>query len=164
MKRLLYFSLIFSAMLIAIVAVQAAEPEPAAVEAETERVYRTEPDGEGALTEQMIEDCILLKQDVETNYGSIDESRAKFEALNKEVSELGKSIQENKDKLDHFALNTRKDAYHAKLTELSELKSKYDAMSGPYKELVTKLNTECVGQKYYQDDYDRMVKKLGRGL
>ncbi len=42
MKRLLYLSLIFSAMLIAIVAVQAAEPEPESGEAETEQVYRTE--------------------------------------------------------------------------------------------------------------------------
>lgn len=147
----------------------AASGQPMAAVTKTEREYRQTVDGEGALTEQMIEDCVVLKTEIESSYAEITQAKDKFDALNNEVTELGDYLKKNRDMLRgdkeaQATYNKKQDFYNSQLPELNKQQEAYKEMSKPYQELVDKLNRECQGQQYYEDDYARIVEKMGRGM
>ncbi|MCI5146274.1 MAG: hypothetical protein D3923_12275 [Candidatus Electrothrix sp. AR3] len=136
----------------------------------SEREYRKTADGEGALTKQMIEDCITFKIDIEAEYLTIADSKKQFDVLNTEVSELGAYLQKNKAKASRSAAEDiaeyqeKTKRYNSKLAELNKQKEAYDTMSAPYREKNEKFKKECKGQPYYEDEYTAIVKKMGRGM
>lgn len=172
-RTTLFLTLLAAINFISVLVIYDAESVAQGLDANTkdsERVYRTEVDGEGALSEQMIEDCIILKTDIDTSFAEIDKAKNEFDALNKEVTELGAYLKKNMNILlrgssdDQDIYNKKKDSYNSKLPELDNKLAAYKAMSEPYQQQVDKLNRECQGQQYYEDDYAKMVEKMGRGM
>ena len=67
----------------------------------SERKYRKTKNGEGALTQEMLEACIKLKAEIDEEYEKITCSKKEFDTLNNEISDLAVSLKENKEKLDN---------------------------------------------------------------
>ncbi len=129
----------------------------------SERKYRTTITGEGALTQQMIETCIMLKTEIDEEYEKINASKKVFEVLNNEVKKLGAEVP-NKDNVSLIEYNKQVNFYNNKLNELKKLEAAYNKKSGPYLEKTTQLKKECNDQSHYQDDYAAAVKKTGKTL
>jgi hypothetical protein len=134
-----------------------------------ERQYRTTPDGEGALTEQMIENCILLKKDIDTNLPLVNEAKAEYETLGAEAAEIAAfldKIQKAKvldpsDSQELAAYNNKTKLYNAKLVEQKKQLAIFKEKKAQYSQQVNTFSSQCRGQAYYEDDYNRMVNKLG---
>lgn len=136
----------------------------------SERAYRKTAVGKGALSKKMIEDCIVLKTDIDLDYAEIADSKEQFDALNKETTDLGAELKKNKEQAESDGgevlteYNKQVELYNRKVEELKEQEEAYNKTSAPYQKKVDKLKKECDGQPYYEDDYAATVKKMGRGL
>lgn len=150
---------------------------PAAVAAATKatdkkanRTYRTSPDGEGALTAEMIEQCIRLNMEVDSSYAAIGKTKEQFDSLNKELTEMGERLKTAKEEVDQGGKEARTayDAkvlnYNSRLPDLDKQLEIYKQMVKNYQDKSDKFDRECNGQPYYEDDYAAMVKKMGRGM
>jgi chromosome segregation ATPase len=150
---------------------------PAAVAAATKatdkkanRTYRTSPDGEGALTAQIIEQCIRLNMEVDSSYAAIGKTKEQFDTLNKELTEMGERLKTAKEEVDQGGKEARTayDAkvltYNSRLPDLDKQLDIYKQMVKSYQDKSDKFDRECNGQPYYEDDYAAMVKKMGRGM
>ncbi|WP_417916567.1 hypothetical protein [Candidatus Electronema sp. JC] len=142
----------------------------AAADKKANRIYRSTPEGEGALTEQMIESCIRLNTEVESSYAAIGKAKEQFDALNKELTDMGEHLKSAKEEVDRSG-NAARAAYDAKvlkynsrLPDLDKQLDQYKKMVKLYQEKSDKFDRECNGQPYYEDDYAAMVKKMGRGM
>ncbi len=142
----------------------------AASDKKANRTYRSTPVGEGALTEQMIEACIRLNTEVESSYAAIGKAKEQFDALNKELTDMGEHLKAAKEEVDRGGKEARAayDAkvlnYNSRLPELDKQLDQYKKMVKVYQEKSDKFDRECNGQPYYEDDYAAMVKKMGRGM
>jgi chromosome segregation ATPase len=142
----------------------------AASDKKSNRTYRTTPEGEGALTEQMIEQCIRLNMDVDSSYSAISKSKESFDALNKELTEMGERLKSAKDDVDRGGKEARVEydakvlQYNSRLPDLDKQLDVYKKMVKAYQEKSDKFDRECNSQPYYEDDYAAMVKKMGRGM
>jgi uncharacterized protein YukE len=135
------------------------------------REYRKSPTGQGALTPQMIEACIRLSIDIESERAAIEKTRQEFDKLNKEVTDLGEYLKTVKVKVDQGDRAARVEYdekvlfYNSQLPTLDNLLRKYQAMAKNWPgEKGTRFERECNGQPYYEDDYAEISKKMGRGL
>lgn len=150
---------------------------PAAVAAATKatdkkanRTYRTSPEGEGALTAEMIEQCIRLNMDVDASYAAIGKAKEQFDSLNKELTEMGELLKAAKEEVDRGGKEARVEydakvlTYNSRLPELDKQLDVYKQMVKTYQDKSDKFDRECNGQPYYEDDYAAMVKKMGRGM
>ncbi|MGR0482275.1 MAG: hypothetical protein ACTFAL_12980 [Candidatus Electronema sp. V4] len=142
----------------------------AAADKKANRTYRSTPEGEGALTEQMIESCIRLNTEVESSYAAIGKAKEQFDTLNKELTDLGEHLKAAKEEVDRSGNEARAayDAkvlnYNSRLPDLDKQLDLYKKMVKVYQEKSDKFDRECNGQPYYEDDYAAMVKKMGRGM
>ncbi|MCW5206764.1 hypothetical protein VU08_07525 [Desulfobulbus sp. F5] len=131
------------------------------------RTYRAEPDGEGALTPEMIEQCIYLNMDVDASYSAIGKAKEQFDALNKKMTEAGEWLKAVKNQVvesnraDYDAAVMK---YNGSIPYLDKLLNRYKQIVSVYKQKSDKFDRECNGQPYYEDDYAAMVKKTGRGM
>jgi chromosome segregation ATPase len=150
---------------------------PAAVAAATKatdkkanRTYRSTPEGEGALTAEMIEQCIRLNMDVDASYAGIGKAKEQFDSLNKELTEMGENLKTAKNEVDQGGKEARVayDAkvlnYNSRLPDLDKQLDVYKQMVKAYQDKSDKFDRECNSQPYYEDDYAAMVKKMGRGM
>ncbi|CAK8721123.1 MAG: hypothetical protein CDV28_14620 [Candidatus Electronema aureum] len=132
--------------------------------------YRVTPDGEGALTPEMIEECIYLNMDVDAKYSVIVKTKEQFDVLNKELTEIGERLKAAKNEVDRSGCTARSayDAkvmnYNSRLPELDHLLDLYKQRVKAYQDKSDRFDRECNGQPYYEDDYAAMVKKVGRGM
>ncbi len=134
------------------------------------RVYRRSADGHGALTRKMIEDCIVLKRDIETSGANLDKSRSQLISLKQELDQLAFYLKGNKETIDH----TNSDAvsvYNIKVALYKETAEKYTSLQKDFNSKVEahrqnslKFDQQCRDQKYYPDDYEKAVKNLGYGF
>ncbi|MCW5198257.1 hypothetical protein VU06_00730 [Desulfobulbus sp. F3] len=142
----------------------------AATDKKSKRTYRSTSTGEGALTAEMIEQCIRLNMDVDSSYAFIGKAKERFDTLNKELTEQGEHLKAAKNEVDQGGKETRAvhDAkvleYNTKLPELDKQLDVYKQMVKTYQDKSDKFDRECNGQPYYEDDYAAMVKKMGRGM
>ncbi|WP_417910978.1 hypothetical protein [Candidatus Electronema sp. PJ] len=141
-----------------------------ATDKKSNRTYRSTPDGEGALTAEMIEQCIRLNMDVDSSYAAIGKAKEQFDALNKELTEMGEHLKTAKEAVDQGGKDART-SYDAKVLNYNSRLPSLDKQLDVYKQLVKtyqdksdKFDRECNGQPYYEDDYAAMVKKMGRGM
>ena len=147
-----------------------AEAIAAAKDKNANRTYRSTPTGTGALTPEMIEQCIRLNIAVDSSYAAIGKTKEKFDALNKELTDLGERLKAAKDEVYSGGAAARKDYdskvlyYNSRLPELDKQLKEYKNMVKTYQNKSDKFEQECNGQPYYEDDYAAMVKKLGRGM
>jgi hypothetical protein len=130
----------------------------------SERKYRTTAEGQGALTQKMIEACITLKADIDQEYEKINTSKEAFEVLKKEVEKLAAEIPKNKDDVPITTYNKQVNFYNNKLSELKKIEETYNKNSGPYQEKTAQFKKQCNNQPYYQDDYTAAKKKTGKSL
>lgn len=136
----------------------------------SKRTYRSTPTGDGALTPEMIEQCIRLNMDVDSSYAAIGKAKEQFDTLNRELTEEGENLKAAKDQVDsggsaaRAQYDTKVLAYNKRLPELDEQLKRYKQLVKGYQEKSDKFDRECNGQPYYEDDYAAMVKKLGRGM
>ena len=171
-RKTLYLTLVAAMTLVYPCSQEAAAETPLdAATKQVKREYRKSPKGDGALTKGMIESCIRLKIDVDASYTEIDKAKNQFEALNKEVTELGERLKAMKKKIDETGdkqlratYDNQVQVYNNKLPGLDGLLEKYRKMVDTYEEKSTKFEQECNGQPYYEDDYEAVVKKMGRGM
>lgn len=134
--------------------------------------YKTSlEDSEGYLTKEMLEACILLKKDIDAEYTEISKVKEQFDALNKETTELGAYLKENGGKVGKEGDKAARDdyeasvkAYNDKVPVLNSQLETYTKMSTGYEAKTAKFDKECNGQAYYEDDYEEMKTKLGRGM
>ncbi len=151
---------------------QSATPVAPVAESEAPqvKVYRQTPDGEGHLTEQMIETCILSKQGMDTEYGVINEMKPKLDLFSQEIAKLKKHIDGDIDEMDfedplkEFSHEEKVKMHRAKIVEHNELLKEYNAKADVYKPKAEKFNKDCKDQPYYEDDYKKVVEKVGFGL
>lgn len=142
----------------------------AAKDKNANRTYRSTPEGEGALTPEMIERCIRLNMEVDASYAAIGKAKEEFDTLNKELNDLSEKLTTAKDEVDRSGTAARQDYdtkvqyYNARLPELDKQLEVYKTMVKTYQSKSDKFDRECNGQPYYEDDYADMVKKLGRGM
>lgn len=149
--------------------VQKADAAAAAkAEQKSKRTYRSTPTGDGALTPEMIEQCIRLNMDVDSSYAAIGKAKEQFDALNRELTEEGESLKAAKEKVGSSESRVQYDAkvleYNQRLPELDKQLKRYKQLVKGYQEKSDKFDRECNGQPYYEDDYAAMVKKMGRGM
>lgn len=174
-KRTVGLTLLTAATLVNFMAVQsfsqtqkADVAAQAQAEQKSKRTYRSTPTGEGALTPEMIEQCIRLNMDVDSSYAAIGKAKEQFDALNRQLTEEGESLKAAKDTVNNSESRTQYDAkvleYNRRLPELDEQLKRYKQLVKSYQEKSDKFDRECNGQPYYEDDYAAMVKKLGRGM
>ncbi len=135
-----------------------------------DRVYRATPNGEGALTEQMIEVCIVLKGNVESGYAWVTSAKKELDKLDSGIKKLQKYLEKSKDNFnskDSKALAVFKkeyESYNAKLAELNKKLADYDRENATYHENVSRYDAVCKGQALYEDDYKRVVERVGHGM
>lgn len=151
-------------------AVTREEAIAAAKNSKANRNYRSTPAGEGALTPKMIEACILLNKDVDSNYDAINREKQEFDNLNRELTNLGERLKAAKDDVYSGGNAARREYdekvlyYNARLPDLEKKLKEYRKLVERYQRKSDKFDHECNGQPYYEDDYAEMVKKLGRGM
>ncbi len=147
-----------------------AQAVAAAKDKKANRTYRSTPEGEGALTSEMIERCIRLNMEVDTSYAAIGKAKEEFDSLNKELTDLSEKLKAAKEEVDRSGTVARKEYdskviyYNSRLPELDKQLEVYKKMVKTYQSKSDKFDRECNGQPYYEDDYAAMVKKLGRGM
>ncbi|MCW5213623.1 hypothetical protein VU04_12045, partial [Desulfobulbus sp. TB] len=88
----------------------------------SERKYRKTTTGNGALTQRMLEACILLKSDIDEEYEKIIASKKAFDALNSEINSLAGKIP-HKDDVPLVEYNKQIRRYNMKLNELKKNES-----------------------------------------
>lgn len=176
------------------------------------KTYRTDPTGEGALTEEMIENCIISKRDIDSKYSEINTFETQIDSMQSEIEEMKNQLSETKDKINRIreleqeGLDTRNkflspndaepeeltkeyktlldeyivllspfnqlqeiiDAYNekfdllsTKITESNDLLNQYNQLLTPFNRLQEKYRQECKDQPYYDDDYNRVLEKIG---
>ncbi|WP_417911868.1 hypothetical protein [Candidatus Electronema sp. TJ] len=174
-KRTVGLTLLTAAALVNFLAVQASSQvqkadvaAAAKAEQKSKRAYRTTPTGDGALTPEMIEQCIRLNMDVDSSYAAIGKAKEQFDALNRELTQEGENLKAAKDTVNSSEARTQYDAkvmeYNRRLPQLDQQLNRYKQLVKSYQEKSDKFDRECNGQPYYEDDYAAMVKKLGRGM
>ncbi len=152
--------------------VQSAEAPAANVDVDMmAREYKETVNGPGALTRKMIESCVILKIEMERDNDKLDHLRKHLQDLHNEVKDLGAYLKNNKGQFDENDTSAARAEYDAKVkmynSRIPILKKKtraYQDMIKPYKEKEGKFEQECNNQPYYEDDYNAIEKKLGRGL
>ncbi|MCI5141727.1 MAG: hypothetical protein D3909_08370 [Candidatus Electrothrix sp. ATG1] len=137
----------------------------------TSRSYRKTPtDQDGALTEKMIEKCILLKHEIDTSGAEATTIAAKLNSLKKEIGELSNYLEKTKEKIDKTkpeaveAYNQKINLYTIKADEYEVRRKEYNGKVGPYQQRTSQFDKECKDQSYYEDDYQKVVQKLGYGM
>lgn len=174
-KRIVGLTLLTAATLVNFMAVQSfSQTQKADVaaraqaEQKSKRTYRSTATGEGALTPEMIEQCIRLNMDVDSSYAAIGKAKEQFDALNRQLTEEGERLKAAKDTVNSSESRAEYDSkvseYNRRLPELDEQLKRYKQLVKSYQEKSDKFDRECNGQPYYEDDYAAMVKKLGRGM
>jgi peptidoglycan hydrolase CwlO-like protein len=153
------------ALAVAIPCLSFSAPEPLGADTKkSERKYRTTTTGEGALTREMLEACIMLKADIDKEYEKINTSKKAFDSLNEEVKKLAAEIPKNEDDVPLIEYNKQVAFYNSKLDELKKLEAAYNEKNGSYREKTAQLEKECNNQPYYQDDYTAAAEKTGKSL
>lgn len=136
----------------------------------SERNYRKTKTGEGALTQKMLEACIKLKTEIDEEFEKISAAKEEFDRFTNEIKEFAGELKKSKEQLDKKAEksidehNSQVDLYNQKVEKLKKMENAYNEKSGLYKEKAARLEKECSGQSYYEDDYDAAVKKTGKTL
>ncbi|MCI5166674.1 MAG: hypothetical protein D3903_11405 [Candidatus Electrothrix sp. GM3_4] len=139
---------------------------------QSERTYRETTEGEGALTRDMIEDCIVLKKTIDDAYVTIKEIQSQHETLGENSKKTGALLDEIKkqknfdpsDSQELVAYNAATDQYNTTLTERKKLAETIKERKEKYDQLTGQFDKECKGQPYYEDDYAATVKKTGNSL
>ena len=139
---------------------------------ENGRSYRSTPDGTGALTQEMIGNCITLKGEIDQKSSEITSLKAQDAAATKETGELRAYFaaleQEKKfdpsDSTELAAYNERVKTYNEKIAEEKRLHEEMQLKKTAYDQQMATFDRECKGQPYYDDDYAAAVKAKGRGL
>ncbi|CAK8717991.1 hypothetical protein GKODMF_09580 [Candidatus Electrothrix gigas] len=129
----------------------------------SERKYRKTTTGNGALTQRMLEACILLKSDIDEEYEKILASKKAFDALNSEINSLAAKIP-HKDDVSLIEYNKQIRRYNMKLNELKKMTVEYNKKSQPYQRKTAQMQRQCNDQPYYEDDYAAAVEKIGKTL
>jgi Na+/phosphate symporter len=62
------------------------------------------------------------------------------------------------------AFNKKYEAYNSNLARLNKMLAAYDQENAAYQENVTRYAATCKGQPLYEDEYQRVVDRLGRGM
>jgi len=136
----------------------------------SKRAYRKSAVGKGAMTEEMIENCIILIREIETAGSNIKKFRLRVDTRKKEIDDMGVALKNSKAKINRSdansvaAYNKKIKLYQTKVTALNSLREEYNNDVGQYQHQTKRFEKECKDQSYYQDDYDKVVKKLGYGM
>ena len=134
------------------------------------RTYRKSAVGEGAMTQEMLENCIVLNREIKTEQSKAKELKSRIDKLAQEIAGIKKYVDENKDKIDQTdgaavdAFNAKIDFYRTKHKEHGELVNKFNTVVDPYTAMREKFSKECEDQSYYEDDYENAKAKLGYGM
>ncbi len=134
------------------------------------KTYRKSATGEGAMTEEMIEDCILLKREIENSSEDMGTSSASLDTQNKELEAQAEEIKKSKESVDPSdensvnEYNKKVKAYQQKVAAFESERKEHNAGVDQYQQKFKKFESECKGQSYYQDDYDKVVEKVGYGM
>ncbi len=134
------------------------------------REYRKERNGQGALTKEMITDCIRMKGDVDSSYAAIGTAKKEFDDLEKRIKDLGAYLKKIKPEVDKGNKRMRAEydrkvrEYNSSLPGLDQQLEKHRQTISTYERKSNKFDRECNGQPYYEDDYAEVVKKMGRSL
>jgi DNA repair ATPase RecN len=139
---------------------------------QSERTYRKTAEGEGALTREMIENCIVLKQKIDDAYVEIIEIQSQHETLGEKSKEIGALLDDIKkqknfnpsDSQELAAYNATTEQYNTTLKEKKKLAKTIRERKEKYDQLTGKFDRECKSQPYYEDDYAATVKKTGKTL
>lgn len=171
MKKTLYLSALAAFALVNPYGQEAFASTTPTVADKDNREYRKTPTGQGALTPQMIEGCIRLSMEIESDRNAIEKIRQEFDKLNKDVTDLGEYLKTVKIKVDQgdraarVEYDEKVQFYNSQLPILDNLLRRYQNMAKSWPgEKGTRFERECNGQPYYEDDYAEMTKKMGRGL
>lgn len=134
------------------------------------RVYRKSTIGKGAMTGEMIENCIVLNRDINEKATELKKSKPMIEKVKKELDELAGLLRSQKGSVDPrdakavAAYNEKVNLYQAKAKKYKSLQETFNGKIGIYKQKVSQFDKECKDQQYYKDDYEKAVEKLGYGL
>ncbi len=134
------------------------------------RIYRKSAVGEGALTQEMLESCIVLNHEIKTEKAKANKLKKQIDNLAQEIDGIKKYVDENKNKIDQThsaavdAFNAKINTYRSKHKEHGALVKKFNAFVDPYTKMKAKYTEECQDQSYYKDDYEKAVTKLGYGM
>lgn len=139
---------------------------------QTGRAYRATPDGTGALTQEMIENCISRKGELDQSIAELKSLEAQYAAAAKEAGALQAYFEALKaekkfdpsDSKELAAYNDRIATYNAKVAEEKSLHDLMQAKKAVYDQQIATFDRACKGQPYYDDDYAAAVKKIGRGM
>lgn len=136
------------------------------------RTYRSTPDGEGALTQEMIEECITLKGNIDTSYAEFQAIEKQYDAASKAADALVASLKaldaaKNRDSRDDKELadyNKQIMDYKEKLAEANKLHEEMQAKKAAYDQQTTTFDQQCKDQPSYEDDQAAAVKKMGKSM
>jgi len=134
------------------------------------KAYRKSTVGEGAMTEEMIKNCIILKRDIDAGGTELKKSKPQVDSIKKKLEALATYLESSEDSIDHsdskavFTYNVNVKLYQSKATEYKSLQEEFNGKIDIYKQQTLKFDKECKDQKYYEDDYEKVVKKLGYRL
>ncbi|MDH3347061.1 MAG: hypothetical protein OEM02_03030 [Desulfobulbaceae bacterium] len=134
------------------------------------KIYRNAVDGEGALTIAMLERCIIKQHNlgkIETDITDIDK---KITAMEQELNQIKAYVDDNADKVDNTS-QAAIDIYNGKIDKYQEIVPAFTNMieerNGQvtaYQAISVELEKQCVGQNYYEDDYQKAVQNIGYGF
>ncbi len=134
------------------------------------KAYRKSTVGEGAMTEEMLKNCIFLKRDIDAGGTELKKSKPQVDSVKKKLEDLAAYLKSNKDSIGHsdskaiFTYNKNVSLYQSKATEYKSLQEEFNSKIDIYKQQRSKFDKECKDQKYYEDDYEKVVEKLGYRL
>lgn len=139
-----------------------------------ERTYRSTPDGEGSLTQEMIEQCITLDREISKSHAEFQKLEAQHTVVAKAADEIAAALkafdaekswdQRDSKELTDFNYNGRIADYKAKLAEAKKLYDEMQAKKAVYDQQNATLERQCKDQPYYEDDNAAAVKKMGRSM
>lgn len=134
------------------------------------RIYRHTVGGEGALTIAMLERCIKKQKTLAGIEVVITATDKKIVTMEQELKQLKSYIDANVNKVDTTS-QTAIDHYNGKIaryrqvvSDFNELIEKRTGKVSSYQSINTDFEKQCIGQNYYEDDYQKAEKKLGFGF
>ncbi|WP_417911703.1 hypothetical protein [Candidatus Electronema sp. TJ] len=130
---------------------------------ESERKYRSTPDGEGALTQEMIEQCITLKREIGKSRAEFQGIETRHDAVSKEADEQAETLKASRDLAD-YDYKGELAKYKEKLAEADKLYNEMQAKKTAYDQQTAKFDQQCNNQPSYEDDNAAAAKKMGEAL
>lgn len=128
-----------------------------------ERTYRSTPDGEGSLTQEMIEQCITLDREISKKYAEFQKLETQHTVAAKEADEIATELKASRERAE-YNYNGRLADYKVKLAEANKLYKEMQAKKVVYDQQNATLERQCKDQPYYEDDNAAAVKKMGKSM